>query len=122
MGTTIFVWDELSDNVLFETDENNNINVSYTHLPDRFGELLYHKQGAEHTYYHYDDNHSTNKLTNDNQTVTKTYIFTGYGELIASPGTGSTPFAYKGAVGYYTNSTTGDIYVRARTYQPATGR
>ena len=32
------------------------------------------------------------------------------------------PFGYKGAVGYYTDSDTENIYVRARTYQPIIGR
>lgn len=49
MPTKIFIWDELSDNVLFETDENNNVQVAYTHRPEKFGEVLYHKTGPRYT-------------------------------------------------------------------------
>ena len=122
MPTINFFWDEVSDNVLVETDQNNQVVTTYIQRPEKFGKVLYHKQGNDFAYYHYDGSGSTRTLTDNTQSVTKTYIFSGYGELIASPGAGSTPFAYKGAVGYYTNSATGDIYVRARTYQPVTGR
>ena len=122
MPTINFFWDEVSDNVLVETDQNNQVVTTYIQRPEKFGKVLYHKQGNDFAYYHYDGSGSTRTLTDNTQSVTKTYIFSGYGELIASSGSGSTPFAYKGAAGYYTNPVTNDIYVRARTYQPTTGR
>jgi RHS repeat-associated protein len=121
MPTIDFLWDEWSDNVLQETDENNVV-TTYFQRPEKYGEVLYHKAGSRFSFYHFDGNGSTRKLTNVSQSTIKTYIFSGFGELVASSGTGSTPFAYKGAAGYYTNPVTNDIYVRARTYQPVTGR
>jgi RHS repeat-associated protein len=121
MPTIDFLWDEWSDNVLQETDENNVV-TTYFQRPEKYGEVLYHKAGSRFSFYHFDGNGSTRKLTNVSQSTIKTSIFSGFGELVASSGTGSTPFAYKGAAGYYTNPVTNDIYVRARTYEPATGR
>jgi len=37
-------------------------------------------------------------------------------------GTTENPFGYNGAVGYYTNGETNDLYVRARTYDPLVAR
>ena len=122
MAVTNFIWDELSDNVLYETDENNAVTASYLHRPERFGELISQKSGSSVSYYHYDGQHSTRKLTGDTQNITDTYIFDGFGNEVFQSGSTTNPFKYKGAVGYYTNSATNDIYVRARTYQPATGR
>jgi len=94
----------------------------YTHRPERFGELISQERSGVTSYFHYDGAHSTRLLTDDNGDITDTYIFSAYGELVARTGTTTNPFGYKGAVGYYTNSATGDIYVRARSYQPVTGR
>ncbi|MEQ1903256.1 MAG: RHS repeat-associated core domain-containing protein [Pirellulaceae bacterium] len=122
MAVSNFIWDEVSDNVLFETDENGAVTASYTNLPDQFGELISQERNGVTSYYHYDGENSTRQLTNENQNVTDTFIFTAHGEEVARTGVTTNPFGYKGAVGYYTNSTTNDIYVRARTYQPTTGR
>jgi|GEM_PF-3118366 len=122
MAVTKFVWDELSDNVQMETDENDVPTVVYTHRPERFGELISQERSGVTSYYFYDGEHSTRLLTDDNENITDTYIFSAYGELVARTGTTTNPFGYKGAVGYYTNAATNDIYVRARTYQPVTGR
>ena len=37
-------------------------------------------------------------------------------------GNSRTPFGYKGELGYYANPASDDLYVRARVYQPVTGR
>ena len=121
MPTIDFLWDEWSDNVLQETDENNVV-TTYFQRPEKYGEVLYHKAGSRFSFYHFDGNGSTRKLTNVSQSTIKTFIFSGFGEIVASSGTGSTPFAYKGAAGYYTNPVTNDIYVRVRMYEPTTGR
>jgi|GEM_PF-5582363 len=122
MTVTNFIWDELSDNVLMETDENNVPTVVYNHRPERFGELISQERSGVTSYYLYDGAHSTRLLTDDNGEITDTYIFSAFGELVARTGTTFNPFGYKGAVGYYTNTATNDIYVRARTYEPVIGR
>ena len=120
-GEIQFDWDTLHDNVLLETDGTDKIVAKYTNLPQAFGEPLSQERDSGPSYFHFDGNASTRQLTNASQVVTDVSIFTGYGEEVHRTGTIINPFGYKGAVGYYTNPQTGDIYVRARTYQPSLG-
>jgi len=122
MTVTNFIWDELSDNVLLETDENDVVTAAYHNRPEQFGELLSQNRSGADRFFHFDGNHSTSDLTASNEKVTDTFSFTAYGEEVARTGKTTNPFGYKGAVGYYTNETTNDIYVRNRSYNPATGR
>ena len=125
MPTTNFIWDELSDNVLLETDETDTLTARYTNRPEQFGRLIsqyrIEDEKIVERFYHYDGESSTRDLTDANETVTDTFIYTAYGEEVARTGTTTNPFGYKGAVGYYTNEETNDIYVRNRTYEPAMG-
>ena len=97
----------------------------YTNRPEQFGKLLsqyrIEDEKIVERFYHYDGESSTSALTDANETVTDTFIYTAYGEEVARTGTTTNPFGYKGAVGYYTNAETNDIYVRTRTYEPALG-
>jgi RHS repeat-associated protein len=126
VAVTNFIWDELSDNVLLETDESDALTARYTNRPEQFGKLLsqyrIEDEKIVERFYHYDGQHSTRDLTDANETVTDTFIYSAYGAEVARTGTTTNPFGYKGAVGYYTNADTDDIYVRARTYEPAIGR
>ena len=122
MGVKRFIWDEVSDNVLLETDETDTVTARYSHRPERFGELISQERAGDTSYYHYDGNHSTCNLTDKDQTVTDTVFYTAYGEEVSHTGSTTNPFGYKGAVGYYTNTSTNDIYVRNRSYQPQIGR
>ena len=126
MTVTNFIWDELSDNVLLETDESDALTARYTNRPEQFGKLIsqyrIEEEKVVERFYHYDGESSTRNLTDSDENVTDTFIYTAYGEEVARTGTTTNPFGYKGAVGYYTNAETDDIYVRARTYEPAAGR
>ena len=46
MGVKRFVWDEVSDNVLLETDETDTVTARYCQRPERFGELLFQDRVA----------------------------------------------------------------------------
>jgi len=122
MPTTNFHWDEVDDNVIMETTDNNVITQTYQHSPGRYGELISTRRDTTNWYYHYDGMGSTRKLTGGTQNITDTYIFDGFGNEVFQRGATTNPFRYKGAAGYYTNPVTDDIYVRARTYEPTTGR
>lgn len=122
MGVKRFVWDEVSDNVLLETDETDTVTARYAHRPEQFGELLIQERSSKKSFYHYDGNSSTCNLTDSSESVTDTTLYTAYGEEVSSSGSTTNPFGYKGSVGYYTNESTGDIYVRNRSYEPAAGR
>jgi RHS repeat-associated protein len=121
MAVTNFIWDEVSDNVLLETDDNDAVTTAYVNRPEQFGELLSQDRSGAKSFFHYDGESSTSALTDENEDITDTFIYTAYGEEVARAGTTTNPFGYKGAVGYYTNAETSDIYVRARTYAPAIG-
>ena len=117
-----FIWDDLSDNVLIETDENGMTTAEYTNEPGVYGAPISQTRTGISRYYHYDANGSTRKITDPAQNVTDTASYTGFGELIAQTGDTSYPFRYKGSAGFYSDGETGDVYVRSRAYAPGIGR
>ena len=117
-----YTWDRHSDNVLMESDENGDTTAVYTNEPDQYGELLSQRRDNATSYYQFDGQGSTRQLTNEIETVTDAATYSAFGEEVAKSGATTNPFGYKGAAGYYTNTETDDVYVRARTYQPAFGR
>jgi len=119
---TYYYWDEVNDNLFGEEDANGEVTASYTHEPGLYGELIAQERDGETRYYNYDGLGNTVELTDENQNVTDTYEYSAFGEEVARTGTTENPFGYKGAVGYYANPETGDLYVRARNYEPAVGR
>ena len=119
---TYYYWDEVNDNLFGEEDENGEVSASYTHEPGLYGELIAQERDGETRYYNYDGLGNTVELTDENQNVTDTYEYSAFGEEVARTGTTENSFRYKGAMGYYTNSDTNDIYVRARTYEPRVAR
>ena len=122
MPSTTYYWDEDDDNVCCEEDENGEITASYTHEPGLYGELIAQKRGDEVRYSNFDGEGNTCELTDEDENVTDTYEYSAFGEEVARTGTTENPFGYKGALGYYTNGETNDIYVRARNYRSPTGR
>ena len=122
MGSTTYYWDEDDDNVCCEEDENGEITASYTHEAGLYGEVIAQKRGDEVRYFNFDGEGNTCELTDEDENVTDTYEYSAFGEEVARTGTTENPFGYKGALGYYANSETNDVYVRARTYRPIIGR
>ena len=108
MTVTNFVWDVLNDNVLMETDDNDEITAVYTSRPSLFGPPLSQKRDGMESYYHFDGNQSTRELTNEDGNITDSSLFSAYGEEVAKSGSTTNPFGYKGAAGYYTNEKTED--------------
>ena len=122
MPVTHYRWDRLSDNVLMEVDQTGATTVQYTIEPNQFGKLISQRRNGVDSYHHFDAQLSTRQLTDASQTVTDSYDYTAYGETVATSGTTENPFRFQGAVGYYTNDETDDVYIRRRTYRPSTGR
>ena len=122
MPVTNYVWDPVDDNVVLETDNTNATTATYTHEPGRYGGLISQRRGATDSYYHYDGLGSTRELTNDSETVTDTNLYDAWGVNVDSSGTTENPYRWVGRSGYYYDTETEDYYVRARVYQPATGR
>jgi RHS repeat-associated protein len=61
-------------------------------------------------------------LTDDAGDVTDTYFTTRGATQLAVTGTTVNPFRWVGQVGYYWDEGTGTFYIRARVYEPVTGR
>jgi len=119
---TRYIWDVVSDNVLMETDDAGETTAVYTQEPDLYGELISQHRDGQTTYYHYDGEGNTRAVTDENQNVVETATYSAFGEVVEKTSSVVNPFGYKGALGYYTNGGTNDIYVRARTYEPTIGR
>lgn len=121
MTTTNFVWDCVNDCYLAEIDVSNNMVAVYTNEPVHFGKIISQDRNGTVSYFHFDAQASARQLTNQNQTVSDEYVFSAFGETIASTGGTVNPFRYVGAYGYYADSEIIKIYVRARTYKPSLG-
>jgi RHS repeat-associated protein len=74
--------------------------------------------GGTVTYLHHDQAGSTRLLTGSTGTVTGKCTYSAYGTPTCE-GTTTTPLGYDGQ---YTSTDTGLIYMRARTYDPATAQ
>jgi len=119
-GTTNFIWD--GQDVLLETDVSNNTQVTYTQTPAEYGDLVSQRRSTTTKYYHFDALGSTLALTDANENVTDTYKYYAFGDTLTSTGSTTNPFQYVGNLGYYNESAISLQYLRARYYQPSTGR
>jgi len=116
MPVTNYIWDELSDTVLMETDGSGNPTAVYTNEPGQFGALISERQGNQSQYYHYDGLGSTRQLTNSTGELTDSYIFDAFGNTVQSTGTSVVPYHFVGRYGYYLDQELADYYARARQY------
>ena len=119
-GTTKFVWD--GQNVLLETDGDGDTVAAYTLAPANFGVLLAQRRGGATKFFHFDALGSTDRLTNAAQAVSDSYLYEAFGKIVTSSGSTANPFKYVGRLGYYFDPELSQYYLRARWYDPATGR
>jgi len=101
--------------VLEETDGSGSLVVSYVYGDD----LISQNRGGSSSYYHYDGQMSTRKLTSVDETITDSYVYDAFGIVIDRTGTTENNYLYTGEqydpnVGFY--------YLRARYYNPENGR
>ena len=85
-------------------------------------------QGTPYSlWYHFGPQGETRYLTNMPvppypAAVVDSYLYTAYGEPVASTGADRNPFQYGGQVGYYTGPGAGLVLCGARWYNPYTAR
>ncbi len=111
---TNLTWDTAEPIPLILTDETN----SYIYGPEN-QPVEQISSGGTTLYLHHDQLGSTRLLTNTSGNTETAYTYNPYGTLNATTGTASTPLRYDGQ---YTNTDSGLIYLRARTYDPSTAQ
>jgi RHS repeat-associated protein len=115
---TNFVWNPVDDCVISELDGTGSVQAVYTNEPQQYGGVISQRRGTTTSTYHADALGTTRAMTDSTQTTTDTYLYDAWGNLITSSGTTVNPFRWVGRYGYYQDSSTGLVYVRARMYQP----
>jgi RHS repeat-associated protein len=112
--TSYFAWDQSGGLPLLLTDGTN----SYLYGPS--GEPVEQISGAGAALYlHHDQQGSTRMLTSVAGAKEASTTYNAYGSTIGTTGTATTPLGYDSQ---YASSDTGQIYLRARTYDPATAQ
>jgi RHS repeat-associated protein len=108
--TSNLTWDTAEELPLLLSDATN----SYIYGPGGLPIEQISNTGAT-LYFHHDQQGSTRLLTNIKGEVEGAYTYSPYGELTARTGAAATPLLYDGQ---YTDTDTGLIYLRARSYDP----
>lgn len=119
---TNFVWNPIDDCVISELDETGSVQAVYTNEPQQYGGVISQRRGTATSTLHADALGTTRALTDSSGNVTDTYLFDAWGNLVTSSGTTVNPFRWVGRYGYYHDSSTGLVYVRARMFQPTVAR
>ncbi len=120
--TTQYLIDDLSPTGYPQVVEelvNGHVRRKYTYGLERISEHLWVNGAPTTSFYQYDGRGTVRMLTNSAGAVTDTYEYDAFGNLIAS--TGSTPNAYLYRGERY-DADLGLYYLRARWYNPVTGR
>ena len=86
------------------------------------GQLIHEDRGGVETEYVPDTLGSVMKCRSATGTTTYTADYWPYGEVAGSTGTNAGPWGFGGTLGYYTDSVSGSLYVRARILLPNYGR
>lgn len=101
--------------VLEEYSIDGKVQTSYV-----FGhDLIFQKRGDTISYYHADALGSIRLITNTSGQVTDSYVYDAYGNILGS--TGNTVNSYR-YTGEQFDQNLGEYYLRARYYNPSTGR
>ena len=98
---------------------NGVVQRSYTYGHKRIRQTLYMNNQSVTSYYGYDGQGNVRQLMNAAGVVTDTYDYDAFGNLMHHTGTTSDHFLYRGEF-YDTDLSL--YYLRARWYNPATGR
>ena len=97
--------------------------VYYIREPD--GEFIARVDNASITYYHFDALGSTRLLTDAMGTVTDTYAYDAWGNVMMHTGTTAQPYQFVGQLGYYTHVQDANLpllQLGVRFYDPQVGR
>ena len=104
---------------VFEESVNGVVQRTYTYGLQRISEDQIINNSWTPSFYGYDGFGSVRQLTNLAGTVTDTYSYDAFGNILNSTGTTPNNYLYRGE---QYDSDLGLYYLRARYYNPATGR
>ena len=113
-GTSFLTWDATESLPLVLADGTNY----YVYGPEGLAFEQISGGGAV-LYLHHDQQGSTRLLTGSTGTTEGSFAYGAYGGLTASTGAATTPLGY---AGQYANGDTGLTYLRARSYDAASGQ
>lgn len=119
-GPVKYVWDR--QNVLIEANASNAIQAVHTLQPAFYGNQVSQRRAGVTSYYQFNALGSTLQLTGAAGTVTDSYLYRAFGDLLTSSGTTVNPYQYGGRKGYIYDSDLYNFQVRARRYDPEMGR
>jgi len=119
-GTTNHVWD--GQNILLETNASNIIQVVYTLEPLLYGNLISQSRSGVDSFYLFDAIGSTRQLASSTGSVTDSYLYDSWGNILLTTGSSTNWLRYIGRVGYYLDVDWSGYSLRARTYSSALGR
>jgi RHS repeat-associated protein len=121
-GTLRMVYDHQGPTGLYdlvkETDGSNTLVAFYTQGPM----LISQRRGGNSYWYHDDALGSTSAITSSDETVTSTYKYYAFGDVLTSSGTLTNAFKFVGGLGYYSDPDSGLLLLRARYYWADAGR
>jgi len=86
------------------------------------GQIVHENRGGVEAFYAPDTLGSTVALLSTTGSVTDTYTYQPYGEIVSHVGSSVTPFTFVGTLGYYLDVSGSLIYVRARYLRQALTR
>jgi len=101
--------------VIEERDDTGGLITSYTYGDDLISSI----QSGSNRFYHYDAHGNTRMLTDNTETVTDQYTYDAYGNVTASAGLTQNEYLYSGE---QFDPDLNAYYLRARYYDPSTGR
>ena len=124
---TVFVWD--GDQLVLELSGGGRVQRRYIRGNDRGygGNLVYSDRGEDNAsgredgklYYVTDPHGNVVQLTDEKGEVVRTYEYDSFGNEVNPDNKDDNPFRY---CGEYYDKETGEVYLRARYYQPGAGR
>src|SRR3989337_3487390 len=104
--------------LLAETNKQGSITAYYVYGLGLISKVT--PQGAAY-YYHYDNLGSTVAMTDSSGNIINKYAYDAFGKVLSQVEGVANPFKYVGAFGVMDEGS-GLLYMRARYYDPATGR
>jgi len=114
--TKRYIYD--GEDILLEYDGTNTLLARYTHGPG-IDEPIAVTKGSSTYFYHQDGLGSVTDLTDSAGATAKSYSYDAYGNILESPGTVDQPYSYTGRE---FDAESGLYYLRARYYDPTTGK